>query len=176
MKKKVHKIPHLRKLSTKISLAILVGTLAILAALSFLAFFFTKSNLEESIMAHQMQTARQTMNEIDRILNERVLNIQTIAGAPPIQNALISGNLETGDFKKIALKRINEFTTVTGPWDLLMLVDREGKIVISSDEKQMGRRVEEQPQNKIAYESALHEDYYNSNFGINRELNIFEIS
>ena len=120
-------MPLLTKLSSKISFAIFIGTVIILAALSFLAFSFTKSILEESIMNHQLQAARQTMNEIDRVLNERVLNIQTIAGVPPIQNVLIPGNIETGDFKKIALKRINEFTTVTGPWDILMMVDHKGK-------------------------------------------------
>ena len=126
-------------------------------------------------MDHQLQTARQTMNEIDRVLNERVLNIQTIAGAPPIQNVLIPGNLQTGDFKKIGLKRINEFTTVTGPWDLLMMVDNKGKIVASSDEKQMERFIGEQIQNKIAYETAMREDYYYSDLVVSQSTGQFTV-
>ncbi len=113
-------------------------------------------------MESQFQTAHQTMNEIDRILNERILNIQTIAGAPPIQNSLIPGNLETGDFKKIASKRINEFTVVTGPWDILIIVDKGGKVIVSSDETQLGKSIQAQSQNKIAYETVMREEFYYS--------------
>lgn len=155
-------MPVRTSLSTKILLGVLMGTVIIFAALSMAAFSFTTKVLQQAIMDSQLETARQTMNKIDRLLNERILNIQTIAGAPPMENFLIPGNSELGDFRKIASKRINEFTFVTGPWDLLMMADKEGKIVLSSSEKEIGKSVKEQSQNKIAFEAVMREEFYYS--------------
>lgn len=155
-------MPVRTSLSTKILLGVLTGTVIIFAALSMAAFSFTTKVLQQAIMESQLETARQTMNKIDWLLNERILNIQTIAGAPPMENFLILGNSELGDFRKVASKRINEFTFVTGPWDLLMVADKEGKIVLSSSEKEIGKSVKEQTQNKIAFEAVMREEFYYS--------------
>lgn len=153
----------LTKLSSKIILVFSIWTILVLIALSLLAFSFTNSILERSIMSNQLEIARQTLDKIDRMLNERILNIQTIAGAPPIQNGMLPESPETFSLRKIAANRIEEFTKVTGPWDLLMMVDLQGKIIISSDEKLIRKQIEEMPPENVAYKAILkHEDFYYS--------------
>ena len=152
----------MKKLSSKILSAVFAGMAVILIAASLLAFCFTRLSLERSVLAQQLEITRQTLDKIDRLLNERILNVQAIAGAPPIKNALIPGNLETSNIRNIASKRIEEFTEVTGPWDLLMMVDRQEKIIISSDEKLLGTSMQEQPQNNVAYQTVMRQDFYYS--------------
>ncbi|MBI3307680.1 MAG: PAS domain S-box protein [Candidatus Omnitrophica bacterium] len=156
----------MKKLSNKILFAVFTGAALILITLSLLTFSFTKALFEQSIMENQLEIARQSMDKIDRMLNERVLNIQTIAGAPSIQNVLISGNIDTGDYRRIGSRRIEEFTAVTGPWDILLMADLNANIVISSEEKQSGKSLKEQPQNYAAYQAVMHKDFYYSDFVI----------
>lgn len=156
------------KLSTKIIAAIFLGTILILTALSFFTFRFTKSILEKSIMANQLEIARHTMNKIDRLLNERVLNIQDVAGADPLENILISGELASDEVRKSAFRRLNDYTVVTGPWDVLLLVNLDGMTVLSSDEIHLGKSIKEQPQNKMAFEAVMHEEFYYSDLDISQ--------
>ena len=152
----------LTKLSNKITLVILSGAVLILLSVASLAFLFTKSIVQRSIMNNQLELTRQTMDKIDRLLNVRLLNIQDIVGADPFEKVLIVDDKGGNDNKEDTLRRMNEYSNFTGPWDSLMIVDLKGKIVLSSEEIQIGKSVEENPESKKAFEMAMQKDVYYS--------------
>ena len=160
-----------RKLSSKIFSVIFLGTLVLLVAVSFFTFFFTKTALQESIMSFQQEIARQGIDNIDRLLNERCSNIQVIAGVKPFEVYLSpTATEDMGVLLKAASRRLDELTVVTGPWDLLLITDKEGNIVLSSEEEDIGRSVKEKPQNRQAFENAMREELYYSDLVLSEEM------
>ena len=150
--------------------AILATTAVVLTAVSFFTFRFTKIALEQSIMSHQLEIARQTMNNIDRLLSERCTNIQTLAGESSFKNLLV--NKDSPWVKRIqdeALKRQEALSVLTGPWDILMVIDEQANILLSSDDKEVGMSVKENRENQMAYEAALREEFYYSDAMISKK-------
>ena len=142
----------------KISAVIVMGALIIVMAVGFSSYTFTKSLMERFIRESQQELAEQTMDKIDRLLYERYLDIQQIAHESLLQNYITqtagdpSGASEI--YRREALKKINEVTTVTGPWDILYFVNREGLIVLSSEEDEIGTKIQDKANGYFAYQAA----------------------
>ena len=160
----------MKKLSTKIFIAIFAGTLVAVAAMGTCAFIFTRSAMQKPIMDNQLVLAKQTMNKIDRMLYERMLDIQQIAGEDSIKNYVVElGEAENPPLQKQMNKRIGELTVVTGPWDVLFVLDRDGKIVLSASDKLLGDSIEAYPYKFIAYQASLKGQVYYSDLVVSKD-------
>lgn len=127
----------------KISTKVLLSFLIIIVITAFSVIFFISYNFRSTIKAEtgkqQLQTARQVMREIDIFLYERLQNIKTIGQAPPIIQALVSGDI--GLLAK-ADKKLNEFFSSTGPWNNLIVLNTKGDVVVSTyDIKDVSKRL-----------------------------------
>ncbi len=156
-----------KKISVKIFVVIFLGIFIILASVSFFSFLFTKKILEKSIIESQLEEVRQNMDKIDRLLDARCTDILVIAGVKPVEVFLAP---EVGDnlliLEKNASKRMAEIVALTGPWDLLVVTDKSGKIVLSSDKDEIGTFIQKNPQGGTAYEKALTKDLYYSDLAL----------
>src|SRR3989338_3791873 len=99
-----------RKLSNKIVLAVLIGTTINLSVVSFFAFSFTKAALQKSIMSSQLEIAHQSMDKIDRLLNEQCLDIQILAGVKPFEVFLAHPAGE--DIRRLEMNAFKRMTEV----------------------------------------------------------------
>ncbi len=108
-----------------------------------------------------MELDREVMNIIDRLLYERYIDIVTISSAPSIE-ASFANEAE----KQIAVKRLKEFTFITGPWDSLFLVNTAGIITISTVQDEEGKNIITKPEGNRAYTNAMGDEVYYSDIVI----------
>ncbi len=146
------------KLATKLSLAIAAGSLLGLVAIGLTAYLFTRSALERSLIADQSTAARQILEQIDRHIYERASDIAAMAGDLPFEDFL-SLRLVERDYLQ---QRLNELSVITGPWDFLMLVNRTGEVVLSTEKAFLGTSVDLDFRTRAAFVAAMHGDAYYS--------------
>ncbi|MDC1205628.1 HAMP domain-containing protein [Candidatus Pacebacteria bacterium] len=153
------------KLSSKI-IIITSGTLLIAGALVIsIVFSSLKFSIEESIGNNQLLIAQTTIDKIDRLLFERHQDIRSIAEDESIEGFLENTKEQDidGDLKEEAKRRMGELTQLTGPWDIFIVTDTEGLIVLSTEEWEEGTlSSEDERDNKIAWEHALRGEVYYS--------------
>ncbi len=154
------------RLLTKISFIILTGAIVTVVVLGFLVFSSIKTIIQNNIKEQQEELSRQTMDKIDRLVYSYYLGVQNIGEEEHIERTL-GGELK--DFQVIE-RRIKELTFLTGPWDLLQIVDAQGKIVVSNVQKKNGKQsVIEGDYNFIAFRQALSGKVYYSDFVLSKE-------
>ena len=160
----------MKKLSTKISIVVFTSTLVTVTAMGMCAFTFTRSAMQKPIMDNQLVLAKQTMNKIDRMLYERMLDIQQIAGEDSIKNYVVElAEAENPVSKKVLNKRMGELSIVTGPWDVLFVLDKDGEIVLSASDKLLGNSVQAYPYKFIAYQASMKGEVYYSDLIISKD-------
>lgn len=150
------------KLSNKTAIVIFSVALIALVGTDLTAFFLVKSALQTAIGNNQLETARQTIDKIDRLLHERFVNIQSIADGENLRPILAATAIPESipDLKK----RMRKLTVLTGPWDVLEVVNKQGNIILSSDAKKEGRDIHDFPQALSAFSEALKGTAYYSDF------------
>src|SRR3989344_3526426 len=154
------------KLFTKIIIIILSSATLSFVAISFFTYTSTKSALETTIIEKQNELGRQTMDKIDRLLFNYYLNIQNISEEESIERTL-SGAVN--DLRVIE-RRIKELPFLTGPWDVLQVIDSRGFVVVSNTRKKVGVSVpEEHSDDLIALKEALNGHVYYSNLVISKD-------
>ncbi len=153
------------KLAVKLSIIVGVGTLAIGLLTSSATFGLTKASLEASIGSNQLELAKQTMNKIDRLLCERLKDIEAIAEDPQF-SSLTTGSpvasVEAVD------KMLSDLTVLTGPWDRLYVASRDGIIAASSKQQDIGQFVRRNVADAAAFDEALAGQVYYSDFLISQ--------
>lgn len=120
-------------------------------ASSFLIFTSTRSILQKNISDQQTIAAVETIDKIDRIINNYVLTLQTMGEEEDFERFL-------GGEKNIQPeinRRMRELTFLTGPWDILFVVDKDGTIILSTRPDEVGKSIKQEPLGNIAYEKAL---------------------
>jgi PAS domain S-box-containing protein len=140
-------------LSSKVVFSLAVGTLASVLTIGVLAFSFSRAVLDAAVMRDQLESAKQTMDKIDRLLDERYIQIQAIAGERATEAFLerpASASRQEDDTKA----RISQLTVLTGPWDELLVADTSGRVRAATDETR-GPVVGLDPVEHFAYQAAL---------------------
>ena len=154
------------RLSTKIAFVTFIGAFVTILSVAVFTFHFTKVALQQSIMKNQLSLAKQTMNKIDRLLYERYIDIEVIAGEDLLEDFVLKSGAGLGSVdeieKKAVAKRFNELTFVTGPWDVLFVVDQNGKTIFSTEEGEVGTSIEGEPHNVVAVKAAMQGEVYYS--------------
>ncbi len=146
------------KLATKLSLAIAAGSLLGLVAIGLTAYLFTRSALEHSLIADQSTAARQILEQIDRHIYERASDIAAMAGNQPFEAFLSREAVE----RNYLQQRLNELSVITGPWDFLMLVNRTGEVVLSTEKMFLSTSVDTDFRTHNAFVAAMHGNAYYS--------------
>ncbi len=144
-------------------LFIFAGTMLGIVTIGLFTFSFTKRVLQRSIEQSQIEQAKQTMNKIDRMLYERYINIQEISREDSIENFVVDPEQAVDGQARILkaiLKRLNELTVFTGPWDELFLVRKTGTIVASTEAEEIGLSVYQEANDKVVYEAAMRGEVY----------------
>ena len=170
------KIPFTKKLSSKISFAILAGALLSVGVIGALTFSFTTAALQRAIMDQQVGLAKQTLNKADRMLYERLGDIQSMAQedlfAELLQEHIAYPQAVNPVLIKEATKRLNNLTLLTGPWDVLFVVDAEGKIMLSADEPLLGQEIQNYPVKAIAYNASVKGEVYYSDLVVSKDTGL----
>ena len=144
------------KFSVRLILSVVVVAVIVVPILSFGVFLNGRSILQEHILNDQLESATYLMDRIDRILFRAYQDIQVIG-----EEDLFEELLEEEKFV-MNEKMIDEKALLTGPWNIIFIVDNDGIIIASTDEKEIGRHIAEAPKSNIAYHSAMMGEVYYS--------------
>ncbi len=163
------------KFSTKLILSISIVGVVTALALGLMSYFSTREILQESIKNAQAQLARNIMNDIDRVLFKAYQDIQVIAAdskatkwLAPLRRAdqtdseMRSHTLGRSD----VIKTLHEKALLTGPWDIIFLVDDKGIMVASTFKEEIGDPVATEPNRNIAFQAAMRGEIYYSDLVI----------
>lgn len=159
----MNKIKSGRKLMFKISFLVGAATLLILIGAGSSLNYLAGNILRDSLRKNGLQTARQAMDKIDRVLYERYLDIQGIAGERVFQDELSDA---PGDRLNHHLNRLRDLAVVSGPWNALFVIDPRGVIVLSTTEDEIGATIAPWYYKNIAFEKALKGEVVYSDFSI----------
>lgn len=153
------------KLRTKLIISVLAGSLFVSVLAGIASFYYTRSALEKVISQEQLNLAKQTADKIDRLLFERYWDIQTIAGSSALRGFLEN----TVPFEQ-GKSRFDRLKETTGPWDTILLSDKDGNIVFSDDPSQTGKKInpDDYPSNFIGLKEALAGKTYYSDVVISK--------
>jgi len=145
------------KLRRKIGLGISLGMAVSVIGANFLVFTNSRSEIQQSITANQSEIVHQGVNSIDRLMYERYLDIQVIATAPSLEDLLTDRSQD----KASSVRRLKEQTLLSGPWDILFAINKNGTIITSSDPKlPKATSITGQPNNQAAYQAAMEGKIY----------------
>ena len=154
------------KLLTKIALIILSGAILATVVTSYFVFTSTKSALQTVIKNGQEDLGREIMDKIDRLLFTYYIGIQNIGEEESIEQTL-NGKLTDS---RVIERRIKELQFLTGPWDVLKIVNFKGEIVVSNTQNKAGKYLlKESVDSTKALKEALGGHIYYSDFLISKE-------
>jgi len=140
------------KLSSKIIIVVSVIFIIATTIISYTVFFLAKSSIENEISGRQMATANNVIDEIDRVLFERHLDIDFIAEA---MEHHIREIITRGYYNEDDLENFEEISGYSNFWGIVFVVDREGTMFMSTDEDEIGESVYEEPNSLTAYEEVM---------------------
>ena len=156
----------------KIFLAIFGGALLTVFAAGLSAFLLTRGFLRESVAISQWNTARQTMGEIDHLLWNASNDITGIAGEysfAEFLSELEKDPAKAHEMRRSLIKRLKAQSVITGPWDVLFIVDRHGRVVLSAYEPLLGDAIKSYPKKVLAFHQALRGRTYHSDAEVSRD-------
>jgi signal transduction histidine kinase len=138
------------------SIMLIVVVLAVATA-GISSFTLTKNVLEKNIGDTQQELAKETIDKIDRILFQKYQEIQVIAEMGASENLL--NLLEEEDITEAASSSssssdreiLQEHQFLTGPWDLILLTNKEGQVITSTFKSATSLN----PQQQTAFNIAL---------------------
>ncbi|WP_432474716.1 EAL domain-containing protein [Amphritea sp. HPY] len=146
------------KFATKITLSVAVVSLIAVPALVFSTFYFARTVLQKNIAKNHLEIAKHQMQAIDRALYTAYRDIQIIAEDDVLQ-LLLEPQAEVKEEKQEISNRsfseLEEHARLSGPWDLLMMIDTEGTIITSTDKESVGKHIDEYPASSTTYHNAL---------------------
>ena len=155
------------KVITKISISFFSLAVLLTAISGFLIYNSTKDALQKSISANKLEIARGTMAQIDRVMYERFLDIQDISSSMIIEKYILNQAS-----KEDVSKRLDSFFVTSGPWDIIKIVNDQGKIIFSSDQKLVDESINTKKTAKIAYDKSINGEVYVSDLVISEDTGL----
>ena len=154
-------------LSLKISLIVLVATILSLALVDFLVFISMRSALQESVGKRQLEEATHNMGMIDNLLYERYLDIQGLAEKDSLIRFL---TFNEGEEEQIS-KSLDRLRIVSGPWDVLSLLDANGFVVASTKSGYISENVRTDAKSFLAHQATMGSQVYYSDLISSEQTN-----
>jgi len=149
------------KLTTKFSLIVVATATVAILVLGYFVSTTIQSSLKTQIGERQLELAETTMNQIDRVLYERYLDIQSLAENELLEE-FIATNDASGEEEMKTRRFLKKQSFLSGPWDAFFVVDKEGAMILSSNTKEEGGLISTEPNSLIAYEAAMRGEVYYS--------------
>ncbi len=140
-----------------------------LIVIGLFSFFFTVSTEQDVIMGDNFEGAENTMDKIDRMLEERYSDIRVMAGEKSFERhlrSLVEGTSLDEGSKQDSEDRIKDLATLTGPWNSLLIVDTRGSIVFSTRQKEIGKSLSGMYYQNLSYLKAMKGEINHSDFVI----------
>lgn len=164
------------KLATRLSLSVTLVAATAIPILGIGIFYLTRNIIEASITVEQVQASRYVLDIIDRTMHRAYQDIELISQDPYLQSILDSVE-QPGEVGRDSGERqpgVGGFNTkmrLTGPWDVLNVFDRQGKIVYSSLAKLSGNDISDVPIDSSAYYAAVTGQHYYSDLLVSAMVN-----
>jgi two-component system sensor kinase FixL len=150
------------KFSTKLILSVIAAALIIMLVFGFAVFFYTRDIVKNKIINEHLQLARHQIDNIDRVLYNAYQDIQ-LFGEDKFLGQLFESEQPLGqNARENVIREIEKRTILTGPWELLTVVNKEGFIVFSLQKEDVGKNVREYPKTHAALYPALKGQLYYS--------------
>ena len=153
------------KLFTKIVIVLSVVAIISVSVEVFFVYTFTKSALQNDIEQEQSELGKQVMDKIDRLLFNYYLGIENIGEEEHIERTL-GGELKDA---RVMERRIKELPFLTGPWDIIQVMNYRGEVVISNTQHEIAGTLEKDPDELKAFNEAINGRIYYSDFIISKE-------
>jgi len=143
------------KFATKITLSVAIVSLIALPMLVLSVFYSARTVLQKNITTNYLQIAQQQMQTIDHTLYIAYRDIQMIAEDESLQAFIDPSKKAEEGISSLLATELEERALFTGPWDLLMVIDEQGLIIMSTDKQSVGKYINEYPACAIVYNNAL---------------------
>jgi signal transduction histidine kinase len=143
----------LRRIGFKLA-AVLVFFALLPCGAMFAVFRYHESALEQLAMRRLQDLAVRLSDSIDRTTFERYSDVQTFARHPGVLRAVARG----GGYPQAAIDDLSvtltELVRVNGFYDLLMLVDADGRVIVHNGRGHRGRRIDASFLDRLDYGDA----------------------
>jgi len=143
-------------LLTKLTVILFSFALVLMLVFGYSFFSLTQSFFHESAFQNQSELAQKTILKIDEKMYERSLDIQNYS------SFFVPEEITSGEFnQEKEQKRIEDFLENSSMWNTLSVVDsKTGTFLISTLEEEIGVDVNNDLDNKEAYEKALYGEFF----------------
>ncbi len=153
------------KFSTKLIGIVFIMTLIIGPITGLSSFFAARSIMKESLITSHVNVTHQIMANVDRTLYYALRDIKAIAD-DEIMEEWFNEHGEN-DFNDVVVtesidRNLEEMTHLTGPWESLFMLNKDGVIVTATNRSEIGENVDEKPHGIIAFREALKGEVYYS--------------
>lgn len=148
------------KLSVKLVVAFLIMLVITVSILTTVGVTSTKNALEKKIGEGELELAKAIMDKIDRLMYERMLDMQAIAEDEEFEGYM-AGRKDDLDEPEESIHKLEELQFLTGPWDNLEIFNVQGTILLSIDKDHIGEQLhEDHAVEAVAFEKALQGEVY----------------
>lgn len=159
------------KFATKLTAAVVVISTVSVPGLGVAIYYNTKNIIQETIASEQTTKTRSILNIIDRSMYDAYLDIQLISTDSRLESFLISkeqsGKLHSSqDVHQFDIADFDNKVLLTGPWDLVSVINNKGDIVHSSQNDKIGKNIKPYTNDSIAYFAAIGGQHYYSDLVI----------
>ena len=148
------------KIASKLSLIAVLGALVIAPLVAIAVYHYAQAILQGRLAYAEMDVAKGMMREITQKLSLASRDIHMMA-----EDELLQEALRTRDRKTIEMEsdELRERMELTGPWDAVMVLDRQGHHVLAPTKLGGHGKIADYPASAIAFQAALSGHSYHSN-------------
>lgn len=135
-------------------------------------FYTAKNTLEEHLAHNQVSKARDLMETVDRILFTAHQGIQVLAQSGLVIDFLANDQLAAqGPKREQASEHLENLSLLTGPWQVVSLLDTQGNLLVSNMPEKSGHFIKNHPEHAAAFQAALDNRVYSSDLHLVGEDN-----
>jgi signal transduction histidine kinase len=155
------------KFATKLTSAIALVSVITVPALGTAIFYLTRNIIQERITADQLRQTQSILNDIDRALYNAYQDVELISKDSQLESIINLTN-ESGkatfaeEIQHRHADHLNNKIRLTGPWDLINILDTRGRIVYSSQSENTGKSIRQYSVDRAAHYAALSGQHYYS--------------
>ena len=140
------------KIAAKLSLVAVLGALIIAPIVSTAVYFYAQSILQERLARAEMDVAKGVMREISQKLLAAKRDIRMMSEDEFLQEVLESP--DSGEIHMVT-EELEERMELTGPWDAILVLDKNGHPLIDLSEHSGHDETTHYPLSTIAFRAAL---------------------
>ena len=148
------------RIASKLSLIAVLGALIIAPLVAIAVYHSAQAIFQGRLANAEMDVAKGTMREITQKLSLAKRDIRMMAEDELLQEALKTRNKRTLEMESDELK---ERMKLTGPWDVVMVLDRQGQHMIAPTKHSGHSNIAHYPPSATAFQAALLGNTYHSN-------------